>query len=74
MCSGFSVCWASGNPKGKTTMKTTEQLERLHAMLTHAVTGDRAAFDSAASFGEVDPAAADLLWKAGRAVALSGST
>ncbi|HRQ47929.1 MAG TPA: hypothetical protein PK725_13335 [Rhodocyclaceae bacterium] len=54
-------------------MKTTEQLERLHAMLTHAVTGDRAAFDSAASFGEVDPAAADLLWKAGRAVALSGS-
>lgn len=25
-------------------MKTTEQLERLHAMLTHAVTGDRAAF------------------------------
>lgn len=44
MCSGFSVCWASGNPKGKTTMKTTEQLERLHAMLTHAVTGDRAAF------------------------------
>mgnify|MGYP004701616531 CR=1 FL=1 len=51
-------------------MPATEHLERLHTMLTHAVMGDRKAFDSAAVFGEVDRAAAELLWKAGRAMAL----
>ena len=48
-----------------------DQVQRLQTMLQHALAGDRAAFDSAAAFGEVDREAADQLWKAGRLLALA---
>lgn len=50
---------------------SNEQIQRLQTMLLHALAGDRAAFDLAADFGEVDRDAADQLWNAGRLLALS---